>query len=159
MTIANRLVDYLNQYDIQFQLIEHVHSNSSLSTSINADIPMHAIAKAVILEDHEDRKVMAILPANNKVSLSTLSDKLKGHFHLVKEQAIYSLFEDCEHGAIPPMGDAYCITTVCDKLLDKLEYVYLEGGDHKTLIQVSHENFEKIMASAKHFRFSHQVFH
>ncbi len=51
------------------------------------------------------------------------------------------------------------MTVVCDDLLDTLEGVYIEAGDHQTLLQVDHEAFKSIMANAKHTRFSEDMLH
>ncbi len=78
MTISTRLDTYLTNNAIPYQVVNHSHSNSSIASAISAQIPLNFIAKAVILKDHEDRKVMAVLPAKNKISLAALNDELLG---------------------------------------------------------------------------------
>lgn len=159
MTISTRLDTYLTDNAIPYQVVNHPHSNSSNGSAINAQIPLNLIAKAVILKDHEDRKVMAVLPAKNKISLSALNDELLGSYHLLKEREIYDMFSDCEHGAIPPVAEAYNMPMICDTLLDNLEYVYIEAGDHNNLLRIAHDDFETMVANGKHIRFSREVFH
>ncbi len=159
MTISTRLYSYLTTNAIPYQMIEHSHINSSVGSAISAPIPLEKIAKAVILEDHQDRNIMAIFPAKNKNHLSALNDELMGSFQLLKEREVYAMFNNCEHGAIPLLSDAYNMPAVCDELLDKLEHVYIEAGEHKNLLRVEHYNFEKIVANSKHLRFSREVYH
>jgi len=159
MTISSRLDSYLTAHNIPFQVIEHDHSASSVGTAIMAKVPLNQIAKAVILKDHEDRKLMAVLPAKNKISLSAINDELMGNYKLLKEQEVYDMFSDCEHGAIPPVGDAFNMHMICDELLDQLDYVYIEAGDHRQLLRISHENFEIMAAKSKHLRFSSELIH
>lgn len=159
MTISSRLDSYLTAQNISFQVIEHDHSSSSIGSAIMAKVPLNQIAKAVILKDHEDRKLMAVLPAKNKISLSAINDELMGSYTLLKEKEVYRMFSDCEHGAIPPVGDAFNMHMICDELLDKLDYVYLEAGDHRKLLRINHEDFETMIANSKHLRFSSEVFH
>lgn len=159
MTISTKLDSFLTRHAIPYQMVEHTFSNSSIGSAISANIPLQQIAKAVILEDHQDRKVMAVLPAKNKISLSALNDNLMGSYHLLKEKEVYKMFNDCEHGAIPPAAEAYNMTMVCDQLLDELDHVYIEAGDHQHLLRLSHESFEKIVSNGKHLRFSREVFH
>ena len=159
MTISSRLDSYLTAQHISFQVIEHEHSASSIGSAIMAKIPLNQIAKAVILKDHEDRKLMAVLPAKNKISLSAINDGLMGSYKLLKEKEVYRMFSDCEHGAIPPVGDAFNMHMICDELLDQLDYVYLEAGDHRQLLRINHEDFETMAANSKHLRFSSEVFH
>lgn len=159
MAISTKLNSYLTAHNIPYQMIEHHHSTSSIGSAIMAKIPLNQIAKAVILKDHEDRKLMAVLPAKNKISLSALNDELFASYHLLKEKEVYRMFSDCEHGAIPPVGEAYNINAVCDKMLDNLEAVYIEAGDHQRLLRISHDDFQTMVAESKHLRFSREVFH
>jgi Ala-tRNA(Pro) deacylase len=159
MTISTRLDRYFNEHDIAYQALAHFPSNNSISSAITANIPLKQIAKTVLLTDHQDRKMMAVLPANNKISLSALNEELQGSYQLVKEKEVYQMFADCEHGAVPPVGAAYNMAMVCDEQLDKLDEVYIEAGDHKTLLCIDHQSFESMMTNVKHLRFSHEVFH
>ncbi|MBY6195846.1 aminoacyl-tRNA deacylase [Vibrio hangzhouensis] len=159
MTISTRLDHYLREHDISYQTITHNHSRSSLHSGVEAGIPLVALAKGVVLEDHEGHHMMAVLPANNKVSLSKLNDELNASFHLVKERQVYQLFEDCDHGAVPPVGSAYHMSTVFDELLTHLDHVYIEAGDHETLLKLDRAAFQELIADRKCFRFSSQVFH
>jgi Ala-tRNA(Pro) deacylase len=159
MTISCRLDSYLAEQNISFQVIEHDHSASSIGSAIMAKIPLNQIAKAVILKDHEDRKLMAVLPAKNKISLSAINDELMGSYQLLKEKEVYRMFSDCENGAIPPVGNAFNMHMICDELLDELDYVYIEAGDHRKLLRINHDNFEIMVGNSKHLRFSNEVFH
>lgn len=159
MSISARVGSYLVQHNIPYQVYPHFHSVNSVSSAISANVPLDHIAKAVILKDHQDRFMMAILPGNNKINLSVINDELMGSYQLLKEDEVYKLFNDCENGAVPPIAQAYNMGMVCDKLLDDLEDVYLEAGDHERLICINKESFEKLTANAKHIRFSQQVIH
>ncbi|OLQ94432.1 hypothetical protein BIY21_08935 [Vibrio ponticus] len=159
MTIATRFDRYLKQHNIAFQTIPHEHSRSSLHSGVVAGIPLVNLAKAVVLEDHEGHHVMAVLPSNNKISLSRVNDELNASFHLVKEKQVYELFKDCDSGAVPPIGSPYHMSTLCDETLTNLDAVYLEAGDHETLLKLDREAFNRLMNDSKCFRFSSQVFH
>ncbi|MCP4986798.1 MAG: hypothetical protein GY928_12330 [Colwellia sp.] len=75
----------------------------------------------------------------------------------MKERAVSQVFADCNQGAIPPAPYAY--NMICEQELDKISQVYLESGDHKTLLCLSQDGFHKLMTSGKHIHFSRQVFH
>jgi len=159
MNTSTRLTRYLFEKNITYQEIEHFHSNSSIGSAITANISLKHIAKAVLLISHEDKKLMAILPATHKINLSTLNDNLHGSFRLMNEQEVCQIFSDCNLGAIPPAAEAYHLTMVCERQLDLLAKVYLEAGDHKTLLCVNKGDFKTIMNSGKHLHFSREVFH
>lgn len=159
MTIATRLEHYLVDHNIHFQTVPHHHSSSSLQSGVAAGIPLSHLAKGVILEDHEGRHMMAVLPANNKISLSRLNDAFNASFHLAKEQDVYQIFEDCEHGAVPPVGSPYHMNTVFDDKLSTLDEIYIEAGDHETLVKLDRKAFHALMEHNKHLRFSSEIFH
>ncbi|CAG19775.1 aminoacyl-tRNA deacylase [Photobacterium profundum] len=159
MTISTRLNEYLDKNNIAYKTVPHFHSTGSISTAVASSIHPKNIAKAVLLVDHDGHKVMAVLPADKKICISTLNEKFNASYQLIKEKDIYNLFADCDEGAIPPVGGAFNMTVVCDDLLDTLDGVYIEAGDHQTLLQVDHEAFKSIMANAKHARFSEEMLH
>ncbi|MFT5789337.1 YbaK/EbsC family protein [Shewanella sp. GutDb-MelDb] len=159
MTISSRLNQYLDDNDVKYDLLPHPRSASSISSAVAAHISPTQLAKAVILEDHESRKVMAVLPANHKVSLRSLGDKLNRELHLIKEQEIYQMFDDCQHGAIPSLGAAYNLEAVYDDLLVEAKEIYFEAGDHSNLVRMNRDDFIKLIKDAKHLRFSHQSVH
>ena len=159
MPNQNRITNFLDQKYIHYEIIPHPRSKSSVDTAISAEVPMHQIAKAVILEDHEGKHIMAIVPADYKVSLSMLNEELNRSFKLAKENDIYEMFTDCDSGAVPPVPSAYYLDAVYDEELTREPELFLESGDHETLIQISREDFMRLMESYKHSRFSRKVFH
>jgi Ala-tRNA(Pro) deacylase len=65
-----------------------------------------------------------------------------------------SMFEDCELGAVPPLGLAYGMTTVIDDSLADQPEIYFEAGDHEQLIRINREEFMILMDHAEHARFA-----
>ncbi|MGS0681244.1 aminoacyl-tRNA deacylase [Shewanella sp. 125m-7] len=159
MSISARLNEYLDDNNVDYELVPHPHSSSSLSSAIAANIPLSKLAKAVILEDHQGRRVMAVLPANHKVSLRTLGDKLNRDLRLIEEKEVYDMFSDCQKGAIPSLGDAFNLEAVYDDLLVEAKEIYFEAGDHNSLVHMNREAFVRLIKDAKHLRFSHQNIH
>jgi len=159
MTISTKLNRYLQEHDIDYQTIEHVHTNGSLSTAVASRVPLNHVAKAVVLQDHDGHNMMAVLQADKKISMSALNAKFNAKFHLSREKEVYKMFADCDEGAIPPIGEAYNMRMVCDQLLDNLDEVYIEAGDHQTLLKIERKDFKKITSHAKHTRFGKEVYH
>jgi Ala-tRNA(Pro) deacylase len=101
MAIAHRVENYMMQYGVQYDVITHPHSHSSMETAELAHVPGDRLAKSVVLED-EDGFLMAVLPSTRHVRLGQLSREMNRRFRLATEEEIGALFEDCERGAIPP---------------------------------------------------------
>ena len=73
------------------------------------------------------------------------------------EGEIKELFQDCVLGAVPPIGECYGLDTIVDDAIDGQGEVYLEAGDHTTLVHLSHAQCAKLTADARHGRFSVHV--
>ncbi|MGF1756304.1 YbaK/EbsC family protein [Vibrio makurazakiensis] len=159
MTISTKVNRYFEEKSIEYQKVEHVHTNGSLSSAVASRVPLNQLAKAVVLEDHDGHNMMAILPADKKVSMSVLNAKFNAKFQLSREKDVYRMFSDCDNGAVPPIGEAYNMMMVCDQLLDTLDEVYIEAGDHQTLLKIERQDFRKMTSHAKHVRFGKEVYH
>lgn len=157
MSVNARVAAYLDDQHIPYKVIPHEHSFSSFSSAMTAEIELSKMAKAVLLQDHEGRYMMAVLPANNKVSLHKLNDQFNRSFHLAKEDQVYHLFSDCAPGAIPPVAKAFHMDCVVDEKLDACSEVFMEAGDHDNLIQFNHDAFIKMTSDNRHDRFAAEV--
>lgn len=158
MSIATKVSAYLDETHINYQIIEHQPSQNSLSSAAKSHIKTSQLVKAVILEDLQGSKLMAILPSSHKVSLRALNEHFKRHFHIVKESHLYELFDDCKHGAIPPLAQAYDMDKVYDLFLTKQPLLYLEAGDHISLIELPQSEFKKLMLKSESLNFSYRLF-
>ncbi|NQZ11163.1 MAG: YbaK/EbsC family protein, partial [Algicola sp.] len=146
MAISIRLSEYLHTNAVSYNTVAHNPTFSSVNSALEAHVPIHQLVKAVILEDHEGRHLMAILPASHKINMHKLGDDLCRSLHLAKEKQVYRLFNDCEQGAIPGLGDSYNIDVVFDDLLDQQRDIYLEGCDISTLVHLKQAEFHRLMA-------------
>lgn len=149
MNMANTLEKYLTQHKISYDKIPHQYSVTSMNTAIAANIPMNKLAKSVILEDNEGY-VMAVVPASRHVKIRELNRLLNRNIGLATETELENLFSDCDLGAIPPIGNAYGMTTIVDFSLDDCSDVYFEAGNHEELIHVTAEDFRKLMKNTRH---------
>jgi Ala-tRNA(Pro) deacylase len=150
MSMSFRLYEYLQSRGTLYDVRMHEHSDSSAETARSANIRAGQLAKPVILED-EDGAVMAVVPADRTVRIARLARLLgRRGLRLCPEERLSSMFEDCELGAVPPVGMVWDMPTVVDAELDAAEMVYLEAGDHEQLLRMSREQFRTLMGTAKH---------
>ena len=153
MSIPSRLDDYLEQHGVQYEVCMHEPSRSSHESARTARVSPHQLAKSVILED-DGGCLMAVVPCDRRVMLGHLAQMLgRENLRLSDEGRIAMLFDDCDRGAIPPVGMAWGIETIVDDELESSPVVYLEGGDHESLLRMSHEQFRELMSGVRHGRF------
>ena len=154
MPIANTLKRYLDSSNIQYDVLSHPFSGSSMETAEAAKVPGHQLAKGVLFQDAQGY-LMAVLPSPLHVEIGTLNELTDRNLKLIEEAEVGRLFNDCDLGAIPPVGDAYQLEVVLDNALFDEESIYFEAGDHRELIHVNGDNFQKLLKNARCESFAH----
>jgi Ala-tRNA(Pro) deacylase len=149
MAIALTLQEYLCDHGIDYELMTHELTKSASATAKASHVPADRVVKGVVLT-REGGCVMAVLPASRKVRLDAIEDMLHCPVGLATEDEVSSLFPDCEAGAIPPLGAAYALECIVDKNLEGEGDIYFEGGDHRTLVHVTGQQFHDMMRDALH---------
>ena len=109
-----------------------------------------------MLEDGAEY-LLAVIPATNRIDWVALGSMLRRPVYMVEESDLSLLLRDCRIGAIPPLGEAYGISTIVDSDLVDEDDLYLEGGDHEHLVHVDHRSFQRLIGRAKTGHFSYSV--
>lgn len=171
MSISLTLRHYLSAKNVAYDVVAHRSTASSMRTAEASQIPGECLAKGVVLRtEHElhgdcfrqpshSSYILAVLPASHRIHVQDL----KAHFDcdvvLANQYEIEKLFEDCLPGAIPPIGECYGLDVIVDEGVLGQPEVYLEAGDHETLVHLSRDQFARLMETAKHGRFSSYYCH
>ncbi len=153
MAIASTLQKYLADRNIEYDVIPHERTMSSTRTAQACRISGNSIAKGIVLR-RDGGYVLAVLPASHHVRLSDLRTKLGTDVGLADENEIVQLFRDCAPGAVPPVGNCYGLDVIVDDSIEAQPEVYMEAGDHETLLHMNHADFARLTAAAQHGRFS-----
>ncbi len=153
MGIAITLDRYLKEHDVAYDVCPHNHTSTSMETAQAAHIPGDRVAKSVVLEDDKGY-LMAVLPATHRLDLGELHRQTNRRLGLATETELRGLFDDCEVGAIPPIGSAYGMDVLVDHSLAEQTDVYFDAGDHEQLIHVSGETFANLLGEAQYGHFS-----
>jgi Ala-tRNA(Pro) deacylase len=156
MTIASRLRQFLDSEGVRYDVVSHPRTSTSSQSAEVAHIPGNQVAKSVVVH-HELGYILAVVPSTHRVELGTLQDLLDKRLGLATEGEVTTLFDDCEAGAIPPVGAAYGVPVILDQSLGDVSDLYFEGGDHKSLVHVSSDAFRLLTKDARQARFSHQA--
>ncbi|WP_026185935.1 aminoacyl-tRNA deacylase [Thioalkalivibrio thiocyanodenitrificans] len=156
MAIAETLKAFLDGHGVDYQVVTHAHTPSANRSAEAAHVPGDSLAKAVVLENG-GQLLLAALPATRRLKLGRLHQALGEHVGLATEAEMGRLFPDCERGAVPALGAAYGMETLLDDSLAAQDDVYIEGGDHESLIHLSGESFRTLLGQARHGDFSTHV--
>jgi Ala-tRNA(Pro) deacylase len=151
MAIALTLQEYLDDNHVPYDVMRHKRTYCSVDTLRATHVPADRLAKAVVLT-REGGFVVAIVPATARVRLDVIQRMLRCHVDLATEDEICELFPDCDLGAIPAVVDAYAVDAFIDESFDKQPEIYLEGGDHRSLVHMTGESFRSLMQDARRAR-------
>jgi len=157
MTIANRLKVYLDGEGISYHTVPHHRTATSSQSAVAAQVPGSKMAKSVLVHD-DLGYALAVVPSTHRIELTMLQDIMHKRLDLASEDEIVSLFDDCDVGAIPPIGAAYDVPVVVDESLSGAADIYFEGGDHKTLVHVSGAAFASLTKDARRALFSQPAY-
>ena len=153
MGIAVTLARYLAERGAKYDVVEHPHTATALDSARTSHISLDRLAKAVVLKG-KDGFLVAVLPASGHIQFGQLREQLGAEVDMASEEQIESLFHDCEPGAVPALGAAYGLKVIIDDSLAGKPDIYLEGGDHASLVHVSGSTFQQLMADARHAQFT-----
>jgi Ala-tRNA(Pro) deacylase len=154
MSIAPTLQRHLAAEGIEYDVIPHEPTMSSTHTAQACRISGNCLAKGIVLRGGNSDYILAVLPASHHILLADLRDQLGHDVEMAKETEVDTLFPDCAHGAVPAVGKCYGLPIVVDDSLDAHPQVYMEAGDHETLICMDHTQFAHLTAGTQHGRFS-----
>jgi Ala-tRNA(Pro) deacylase len=153
MSIAPTLQKYLAAENIQYEEIQHQPTMSSTRTAEASHISGDRLAKGIVLR-RDGEYILAVVPASHHLRLSELRTTLGDNVDMADEAEINQLFRDCAHGAIPAIGKCYGLDVIVDDSIETQPEIYMEAGDHETLLHLTHEQFARLTANAPHGRFS-----
>lgn len=155
MAVAPTLQKYLVAEKITYDLIEHQPAMSATRIAEICKISGDCLAKAVLLRSGEGY-LLAILPASHHIRISdgTLQRILGCDVDLASEFELGEVFQDCVYGAVPPAAACYGLDAIVDDSIEEQPDVYMEAGDHATLVHLSHLQFARLIQNAWHGHFS-----
>ena len=156
MAIAKRLQWYLDAAGVDYEVLPHPRSHYSAQTARRSRVPLHCLAKHVLLED-EYGYVVAVVPAARRVDIDRLGRQLHRELRLATEAELDQLFEDCAPGAMPPLGQPYHVPTVYDEALEGVSDIYFEAGDHDDVVHMAGDDFLALLSDSLHGRFSNRA--
>ena len=149
MAIAKTLRSYLDRHDVPYDLVHHAHTETALDSAYSAHIPVHQLAKAVVMED-EDGYVVAVIPSDHRLNVRWVNEELERDLHLACEDKFSQLFKDCENGAVPALAGAYDLPVIWDERLQYVLEIYIEAGDHEHLVHMRGKDFREMMEVRPH---------
>jgi HD-like signal output (HDOD) protein/prolyl-tRNA editing enzyme YbaK/EbsC (Cys-tRNA(Pro) deacylase) len=144
MGIPASIRNFLDSEGVAYETLPHRRTSTLTQAADICEIPVSQIARAVILVDGQGL-LMAVLPANHVLDFDALCKLLHRELELVPGNQLSAIFDDCEPRSYPPLAPAYDLDVIVDSSLDSLDVITFEPGVHTTLIQMSKNDYHKLL--------------
>lgn len=139
------VMDYLDQSNIKYDVMEHPPAFTAQHVAALEHEPGQYVAKPVII-NADGKYIMCVLPACYKIDMGALKKQLgASSVTLADENEIGRIFGDCELGAEPPLGNLYDLPTVMDKTLEKDDHIVFQAGTHEKAVRMNMEDYRRLV--------------
>lgn len=143
--IPSSVSDYLERHHARYSLLSHPTAYTAQQEAAAARVPGHEWAKTVVCFA-DDRPILAVLPAPFAVDLNRLQQTVHAtSIRLAKESEFAPLYQDCEPGAMPPLGPLYGQPVFVDKRLTADPEVSFSAGSHHDAVRMPYREFERLV--------------
>ena len=142
--MSEKLRTYLDDHEIRYVTVGHSPAFTAQELAAKVHVPGRALVKSVMVRA-DGRHYLVALSANQRLDLDKLRDFLDAReIHLESEDEFRRLFEDCELGAMPPLGNLYGLPVVADRELWDDDLIAFNAGTHRYVIQMDFADFQRL---------------
>ncbi|RMF78166.1 MAG: deacylase [Planctomycetota bacterium] len=139
-----KLEHMLQSRRIRYEKHSHAPAYTSQALAQAEHVSGYEVAKPVVVKTAVGF-TMCVLPAPLRLDLHAVSELLHDpHARLATESEMREIFDDCELGAEPPIGDLYGMNTVMDESLRRDEHITFQAGTHTEAIRLRRADWERL---------------
>lgn len=153
---CKKLKEFLDERDVKYVSINHSRAYTAQEIAESAHVSGNDFAKVVMLKADE-KMIMAVLPAPDKVDLKLLRQALEVRdIVFADENDFQDHFPGCEVGAMPPFGNLYGIRVILAQTLCDSKTISFNSGLHTEVIQMDYDKYIKLV-SPEIMDFTHHI--
>lgn len=145
MSVPLSIRSFLDNGGCEYTTLLHPRAYTAQEEAAVTHTPGRAWAKTVVCLC-DDEPVLAVLSADRKLDLDRLR-KLAGAqtARLAGEGEFRHLYNDCEVGAMPPLGPLFRQRVFVDRSLLAVPDISFHGGTHVDGIRMDYRDFERLV--------------
>jgi Ala-tRNA(Pro) deacylase len=141
--------EFLQSRSVRFELLLHRPAPSAAHLAGSLHVPGRCVAKAVLVKAG-DAFALAVLPATHRIDTVRLAEVMGvDALRIATESELESIFADCEHGALPPFGRLYGLTTIVDASLAGGAEVAFMGNTRHEGVRMRFKDYEAVESPVK----------
>ena len=138
-----RLLDWLKEAHIEFELREHAPAFSALDTAREEGVDPITFAKVVAVTTDGGGLALMVLDAIDRLDLHKARRMLGGGVRLLTEIELAQLAPDCEVGALPAVGAICGLPTYADICLRDVRRISFKAGTHSHDVRLDRRSWER----------------
>ncbi len=145
MAKSTDLLTYLQDNNVQYQLIEHGPAFTAHDVARTSHVPEGELAKTIIVRT-DTSFWMAVMRADQIIDESLLRRALQvKDLHPAHEEDLSFLFPDCQIGAMPPFGNLYDMSVIVDASLAADDDIVFNACTHSKVIRMHYGDYERLV--------------
>jgi Ala-tRNA(Pro) deacylase len=139
------LTSVLDQAGVEYELLEHLHTERASDEAEALGLPPKAVAKTLVLDAPEGH-VRVVLPASERIDLRKVREHVEGgkSIHLATEDELARDYPDFELGAVPPFGGPGRDRVLVDVRVSEQHAVVLGAGSHDRSVRLETADLLKL---------------
>ena len=154
MAIATTVGDALAFEGVDFRVLRRPASGVAADTLTAYGVEPEACAQASLLKDAYGF-VLTVTSAAHRLDVEFLRRELHRELEPAGDDDLDEIFCDCEVGSVPPCGPWYRVPTIVDARLRACASVVFDGGEPRSLVRVTGDDFAKLLRDAEYLEFDH----
>jgi Ala-tRNA(Pro) deacylase len=147
MPEKKRIVAYLDEKKVPYQLTAHPKAYTAQRIAASAHISGSYFVKTIVIKI-EEKLALAVLPANERINFAQFAKELKTpKVELATEAEFRKHFPDCETGGMPPFGNLYGMDTYIAADLTKNDKLAFNACNHIDIITMKFADYQRLVNS------------
>jgi len=148
MTVAPILARHLANQNIKYDVIAHEPTMTSSHTAQACHISGDRVVKGIVLRG-DGVYTLAVLPASRRIRMTDLKARISPDVAFGVGSRDRSSVPRLRAGGRPAGRPVLWLDVIVDDSIQEQPDVYLEGGDHVTLVHMSSAQFARLTAERR----------
>ncbi len=153
MIIAASIKQILDSNRLAYIALQHKRVTSLEFAACLLNIDPNQVLMAQVVADSSG-ELLVVYPLGRKINFDLFKKVLNRDLKLLPSVKVNRIFNDCEAGCWPAIGQPYQIDVIIDQSVKKLSSVYFASGSYTALLQMDAADYLRIQSRAKIFKFT-----
>lgn len=153
MIIAASIKQILDSNRFAYIALQHKRVTSLELAASLLNIDANQVLMVQVVAD-SDGELLVVYPLGRKINFDLCKKTLKRDLKILPSIKVNRIFNDCEAGCWPAIGQPYNLDVIIDQSVKNLSKVSFASGSHTALLQMGAADYLRIHPRTKIFSFT-----